>query len=74
MVFHQYNCSAIVGHQEGRHWLGWTETYVLHVGNKRQGLEHFLRNARCGHDGTLDEVRNEFLERNVTKDEYAKLY
>lgn len=63
-----YELAAIMGNVKARHSLG---TMERHAGNYERALKHYIISARAGYDDSLDKVRDGFIVKLVTKDEYA---
>ena len=65
---HYYELAAINGSLHARHNLGATE---YNNGNHQRAMNHFLISASAGYEKSLDAVKRGFMDRNVTKEEYA---
>ena len=64
-----YELAAIMGNVKARHSLG---TMERHAGNYERALKHYIISARAGYDDSLDKVRDGFIVKLVTKDEYGR--
>ena len=60
--------AAMNGHIESRHSLGVVE---YNAGNYHLAVEHFLISAKMGDKDSLDEIKEMFTDRIVTKEQYA---
>ena len=65
---HYYELSAMMGGAESRHNLGCME---FEDGNVDRAMKHFFMAARAGHTGSLDAVKQMFMQGGITKDGYA---
>ena len=63
-----YELAAMNGDVHARHNLGCMEG---NAGNYCQAYKHFILSARAGDKGSLEKVKEGFMDGFVTKDEYA---
>ena len=66
-AIHFYELAAINGNLNARHNLGCVE---VEAGNITRAIKHFILAARDGHNNSLDNVKQGFMQGFVTKDEY----
>ena len=66
---HYYELAAIKGHTEARHGIGVLETWE---GNMNRALKHFTISARGGNSGSVENIRIQFTNGHITKDDYTK--
>ena len=65
---HYYELAAMSGSVIARHNLG---IYEYEAGSHQRACKHFIIAARAGSKRTLDAVKDGYMARYVTKDEYA---
>ena len=65
---HYYELAAMNGDITARHNLGGLE---YNVGNHQRAMKHLLISARSGCKESLDMVKQGYMHRLVTKDQYA---
>ena len=65
---HYFELAAMKGDIDARHNLGCVE---LDAGNGHRAYKHFIIAAKAGDKGSLDEVKEGFMNGMITKDEYA---
>ena len=65
---HYYELAAMNGDAAARHNLGILEGQT---GNDQRVKKHFLLAARAGHKGSLENIKQGFMNGLVTKEEYA---
>ena len=65
---HFFELAATKGDVQARHNLGCIEG---NAGNFHRAYKHFILAARAGDDKSLDQVKKGFMNRFLTKDEYA---
>ena len=65
---HYYELAAMGGNTKARHNLGCTE---MMAGNWGRSLKHWLIAAGAGHNGSLRNIRQMYLDGHATKDDYA---
>ena len=65
---HYYELASMMGDEEARYNLGFKEA---EKGNGHQALKHWKIAARAGHDKSLDIVKQGYIDRVFTKDEYT---
>ena len=66
-----YELAAMNGSVNARHNLGCLEWNDSRAGNYYRACKHFILSARAGDKESLDSVKDGFMNRYVTKDEYA---
>ena len=65
---HYLEDAAIGGHPNARHNLG---CYENENGRMERAMKHFIIAAKLGHDGSLETVKNGFMDGLVSKEDYA---
>ena len=65
---HYYELAAMNGDVDARYNLGCLEG---NAGNHHRAMKHLLITARAGHKLSLDNVKEGYIARDVTKEEYA---
>ena len=65
---HYYELAAMNGSVQARYNLGMME---IQTGNYQRAFKHYMLSARAGDDDSLNAVKQGFMARYVTKDEYA---
>ena len=65
---HFYELAALGGHVKAGNNLG---IYEERAGNMSIALKHYMIAAGCGHDKSLKEIREFYVNGNTTKDDYA---
>ena len=65
---HYYELAAMNGHVMARNNLGMMEGQT---GNYKRAFKHLLISAKAGDDDSLDTVKKGYMQRHVTKEEYA---
>jgi len=63
-----YELAAMGGNVIARHNVGYLE---MKAGNLHRAMKHFLLAARAGYKDALDAVKDGFMHKIVTKDDYA---
>ncbi len=61
--------AAIAGHPQARHNLGCTE---WNNGNRKRAMKHFIIAASLGDEASLKIIREEYAEKGVSKEDFAK--
>ena len=68
-AYHYWELAAMGGDVDARHNLGIFEG---RVGNMDRKLKHLMVAASCGYKESLNEIKQMFMDRDATKDDYAK--
>ena len=63
-----YELAAMNGHSIARQNLGYEE---YNAGNYQRAMKHYMLAASAGHKKSLDEVKEGYMEGDITKEEYA---
>ena len=66
---HYFELGAMGGHVRARHNLG---VYEARAGNMDNVIKHFMIAAGIGYSGSLENIKQMFMDGKVTKDDYAK--
>jgi TPR repeat protein len=66
---HYYQLAAIGGNASARYNLGIHEE---DAGDISRAVKHWMISAAAGHDNSLKEIRQFFLEGHATKDDFEK--
>ena len=67
MSIHYYQVAAMMGHEVARYKLGYEEEGV---GNHERAMRHYMISAKCGHDLSLEMIKNGFRAGFVTKPDF----
>ena len=65
---HYYELAAMKGCVMARHNLGNNE---VRAGNMDRALKHYMISAKSGHSKSLEKIRDLYLNRHATKDDYT---
>ena len=65
---HYYKIAAKGGHHNARHNLACLE---YQAGNRAAAIKHFIIAASMGHDLALNQVKQAYIRREATKDQFA---
>ena len=69
-TFHYYEIAAKGGHDQARCNLGILQ---CNFGNISTGMKHFMIAAAQGHDYSLQNIKEGYMEGHVTKDDFAQV-
>eukprot|EP00956_Cyclotella_meneghiniana_P007787 scaffold10383_cov44-Cyclotella_meneghiniana.AAC.6 len=64
---HHWQIAAMMGHERARYNLGIAEG---NDGNHDRAMKHFMISAKCGHDDSLQKVKEGFMIGAVTKNDF----
>ena len=68
-AIHYWELAAMGGHRKARHNLGVTE---WKAGNRDRALKHWMIAVKYGNNESLKTIQRIYLNKETTKDEYAK--
>ena len=64
---HHWEIAAMMGNEFARYNLGCAEA---NDGNYDRAMKHFIISAKCGHDDSLQKVKEGFMIGRVTKSDF----
>ena len=68
-AIHYFELAAMRGHLDARHNLGAIE---YRAGNMDRAVKHHMIDVGCGDNDSLENIKLMFMDRDATKDDYAK--